>query len=107
MAAEGGVTVALDLQVSPGLQREGLARELVRLVQDARKAAGLDVTDRIELTLETADPVAEAVDEHRDWIAREVLAVRVDRGMADDRAGAFQDRREIDGHPVAIAIRRA
>ena len=52
MASEGGITVALDLELDDALRREGLARELVRLVQDARKAAGLDVSDRIELGVE-------------------------------------------------------
>ena len=49
VASEGDVTVALELEVTPELRREGLARELVRMIQDARKAAGLEVTDRISL----------------------------------------------------------
>ena len=49
VATDGGETVALDLELTPELRRAGLAREVVRLVQEARKTAGLDVTDRIEL----------------------------------------------------------
>jgi len=52
VATDEGTTVALELELTPELKREGLAREVVRLVQDARKAAGLDVSDRIVLGLE-------------------------------------------------------
>ena len=49
VAADAGETVALEIQITPELRREGLAREVIRLIQDARKADGLDVSDRIEL----------------------------------------------------------
>jgi len=75
VASESGETVALDLEVTPELRRAGLAREVVRLVQDARKAAGLDVTDRIDLRWDATGEVAEAVREHAAAIAGEVLAV--------------------------------
>src|SRR5919106_452056 len=81
--AEGGLTVALDLDITPQLRQEGIAREMVRLVQDARKSAGLEVTDRIELVVEAADEVADAVAVHRDWIAEEVLAVRLEIDAAE------------------------
>jgi isoleucyl-tRNA synthetase len=108
MAAEGGLTVALDLEIDAGLQREGLARELVRVIQDARKAAGLQVTDRIELTLDVDGLLAEAVEEHRGWIAAEVLAVRLDRaGAAREREeGGYLVRRSIDGHPATVALKK-
>ncbi len=105
VAAEGGLTVALDLELTPELAREGLARELVRLVQDARKGAGLKVTDRIELILEARGPLAEAIDAYRGWIAGEVLATRLELGPA----GTVEDAQRLDvqGHPVAIALRKA
>jgi isoleucyl-tRNA synthetase len=108
VAAEGGLTVALDLEVDPELQREGLARELVRVIQDARKAAGLQVTDRIEVILDVDGPLAEAADAHRDWIAAEVLAVRLDRPPAggEGQGRGYLDRRSIDGHPIAVALRK-
>ena len=74
VASEGGETVALDLSITPELRREGLAREVIRLVQDARKADGLDVSDRI-LFWEAPEPeLAEALTEHGQLIAGEVLA---------------------------------
>jgi isoleucyl-tRNA synthetase len=71
----GGETVALDLTVTPQLRRAGLAREVVRLVQDARKNAGLQITDRIELWWRASGAdVAEALREHGADVAGEVLA---------------------------------
>jgi isoleucyl-tRNA synthetase len=75
VATEAGETVALDLAITPELRREGLAREVIRLVQDARKADGLDVSDRILLWWDPSDPdLAEALAEHSALIAGEVLA---------------------------------
>jgi isoleucyl-tRNA synthetase len=84
VATEGGETVALDMAVSPELRREGLAREVVRLVQDARKTDGLDVTDRIWLRWSSSDPdVATALAGHGELIAGEVLAVDYGPGPVD------------------------
>ena len=75
VASDGGETVALDLDVTPELRREGLAREVIRLVQDARKADGLEVSDRITLRWEAPEPeLAAALTEHGQLIAAEVLA---------------------------------
>jgi isoleucyl-tRNA synthetase len=76
VASDAGETVAIDTTVTPELRREGLAREVIRLVQDARKIDGLDVTDRISLRWSAGDPdLAAALTEHAGLIAREVLAV--------------------------------
>ena len=76
VATASGETVALDLAVTPALRAEGLAREVVRLIQEARKNDGLDVTDRILLHWSASDPeLAAALAEHRELIAGEVLAV--------------------------------
>ncbi|GAA4905891.1 isoleucine--tRNA ligase [Streptomonospora salina] len=81
VAAENGETVALDLEITPELQRAGLARELVRLIQDARKSGGLEISDRIDLWWSADDPVtAQALQEHATMIAGEVLAVSVTEG---------------------------
>jgi isoleucyl-tRNA synthetase len=76
VAADAGETVALDVTLTPQLRREGLAREIVRLVQDARKTDGLDVSDRIWLRWRTDDAeLAAALTEHGALISAEVLAV--------------------------------
>jgi isoleucyl-tRNA synthetase len=75
VASESGAAVALDLRLTPELRRAGLARDAIRLIQEARKATGLEVSDRIELRYSaTRDDTAEALSEHRDLIADEVLA---------------------------------
>jgi isoleucyl-tRNA synthetase len=81
VATEAGDTVALDLEITPELRRTGIAREAVRLVQDARKANGLDVTDRIELWwAATEETTTEALREHASYVGQEVLAVSVTEG---------------------------
>jgi len=76
VASGAGETVALEITITPELRREGLAREVVRLVQDARKSDGLDVSDRISLRWSTADPeLAAALTGHAQMISTEVLAV--------------------------------
>jgi len=76
VATEAGETVAVDITVSPELRQEGLAREVIRLVQEARKNDGLEVTDRIWLRWAADDPdMVMALTEHAELIAGEVLAV--------------------------------
>ena len=75
-AEEGGFLVGLDTSLTEALEREGLARELVRTVQEARKQAGLDVSDRITLRIEGTPEVAAALDAHRECVMEETLATR-------------------------------
>jgi isoleucyl-tRNA synthetase len=84
VAADGGETVALEVTVTEELRREGLAREFVRLVQDARKGDGLDVTDRIVLWWSTGNQeLAAALHEYQAMIVGEVLAVEFGPLAAD------------------------
>ncbi len=104
-AQEGrGYLVALDTRVSDALRREGLVRDVVRLVQNGRKAAGLDVSDRIALSIRAEGELAEAVREHGAALAREVLAVSLDDAPVP---GSFQERHEVEGDPLTFAIRKA
>jgi isoleucyl-tRNA synthetase len=86
---EQGETVALDLEVTAELRRAGLAREVVRAVQEARKGAGLEVSDRISLAWavlegEATGELAEALSEHRALIADEVLASSIEVSESAD-----------------------
>jgi isoleucyl-tRNA synthetase len=92
VATEGAETVALEVSITPELRREGLAREFVRLVQEARKADGLDVTDRIALRWSAADPeLAAALAEYQPLIAAEVLAADLGPGDPGGQVGqAFE-----------------
>ena len=73
-AEEGGWLVGLDTTLTEALEREGLARELVRTVQEARKQAGLEVSDRITLRIDGSVGVVAALDAHRDYVMEETLA---------------------------------
>jgi isoleucyl-tRNA synthetase len=103
VATEGGVTVALELELTPELRREGVARELVRMVQDARKEAGLEVTDRIQLAVETSGEPAEALAAHRDEIAAETLAT----SLGTSEVEGFRLEGDLEGTPVVVSLRRA
>ncbi len=105
VASEGGLTVALELEITPELRREGLARELVRVVQDSRKAAGLRVSDRIALGVAAEGAVAAAFAEHRDWIASETLATEVRDGVLGD--AAYVQEGTIEDSPVTVSLRPA
>ena len=87
VASGGGLTVALDLELTPELERAGLVREAVRLVQEARKNSGLAVSDRIELWWTADDAMAQALTEHGAQVADEVLAVRVHAQQPGDGEG--------------------
>jgi isoleucyl-tRNA synthetase len=87
VASGGGLTVALDLALTPALERAGLAREVVRLIQEARKTSGLDVSDRIALWWTADGRLADALSEHADAIAAEVLAVDVHPATAGEGPG--------------------
>jgi isoleucyl-tRNA synthetase len=76
VASEGGETVALAVTITPELRREGLAREVIRLLQDARRSDGFELADRVMVRWSTADPeLATAITEHAGLIAGETLAV--------------------------------
>ena len=82
---EQGETVALDLELTPELVRAGLAREVVRLVQEARKASGFEVTDRIALRWRARTRVhAAALIEHPEQVKAEVLASTIAEAESPD-----------------------
>jgi isoleucyl-tRNA synthetase len=92
VATDTGETLALDLQLTPALVRRGLAREVIRLVQEGRKAAGLQISDRIELWLSAQSPeLAQTLEEHGADICVEVLAVSLDLGAPPGDAFTGED----------------
>ena len=105
VATDEGTTVALELELTPELKREGLAREVVRLVQDARKAAGLDVSDRIVLGLEAGPELARALADFGHIVAAETLAIRLAEAAVDD--ATFRQEADIEGSALTITLRRA
>ena len=97
----GGV-VELDVTVTPELAAEGAARDVVRLVQQARKDAGLRVTDRIEAHIGAPEETLAALRVHSEWVAEQVLALALELGPVDDAHVVG----EVDGAQVSVAVRR-
>ena len=78
VASEGRVTVALDITVTDELKKEGNARELVKRIQNYRKTAGFEITDRITIAIESNPEINDAVAEFGDYIKSQVLATQID-----------------------------
>jgi isoleucyl-tRNA synthetase len=100
---EGSHAVALELELDEALRREGTAREIVHAIQNARKAAGLQVEDRIELLLGGHHELLDAVREHESYVSGETLATLVRYDAADDDGTGVA----VDGLPLRIAVARA
>ena len=100
MASDGPETLALDLELTAELRRRGLVRDVVRLVQEARKNAGFDVTDRIALHWRVggSPEPAEAITEHAAELGTEVLATEVVHGAPQDESGWYR------GEDVALGL---
>ncbi len=96
---EGSHAVALELEIDDELRAEGGARDIVRAVQTARQDAGLQVSDRIVLTLDGDERLLAAARVHQDYIAAEVLATNVDYARLDGAPPVM-----IDGAPLTIAV---
>jgi len=98
-------SVAYDFTITPELKREGLMREIIRHVQSARKKAGLQVDDRIELGITSSDAeITQAVDMFADTIKAETLAVKLGSAAADDMEKYDV---KVDGKPVEIYLKKA
>ena len=96
--------VEISKHLTPELKREGLMREVIRHVQSARKKAGLQVDDRIELNIASSDTeIAQAVDAFADTIKAETLAIKL--GSAADDMEKYDVK--VDGKPVEIYLKKA
>ncbi len=101
--SNGGLTVALDTTLTPGLLDEGLAREFVNRVQNMRKDAGFEVTDRIRIQFESSSRISDAVQHMSGYVKSETLASEIRAG----RDGAEHwTRWDIDGETCEIGISR-
>jgi isoleucyl-tRNA synthetase len=107
VAEAGGVLVALNTEVSPDLRLEGQARDLVRAVQDARRAAGLALTDRIDLRVASSDglDLDALLASHGRYVADETLACSLEIGQM--KSPEYQGAAELDAGAVVISLKRA
>ncbi|RMA65867.1 isoleucine--tRNA ligase [Ulvibacter antarcticus] len=93
VANADGVTVALDVTISPKLKNEGIARELVNRIQNLRKDSGFEVTDRVEVSIKEHDTLLNAIQENLDYIKEETLTevLQFEREVANGIEIAFDD----------------
>ena len=103
-AEEGGYLVGVDTRIDTALELEGLAREMVRTVQETRKQAGLEVSDRILLRITGSKRIEAALEEHRDYIGAETLAIA---WSEERRCGAFHAEHRLDEHSWTIDLSKA
>ena len=93
----------MTTEITPALADEGLARELVRRIQELRKSAGLDIADRIRLSYEGDAEVARVIEAWRDYIGQETLASTISAGVS---GRGYVEEQEIDGRTVRLAVER-
>ena len=103
-AEDGGYLTALDTSLNDKLVNEGVAREIVRSIQDARKQAGLEVSDRIVLGVAGSGGIETALGEHRDYIMTETLATTWEVGQSD---ALYADKRELGDEHWTLEFRKA
>jgi len=104
VASERGVTVAVDTVLTPELVAEGLAREVVRRLQNLRKEAGFNLDDRIVTTYQAYGELAEAIEAWRDFIAAETLSLELRGGPPEEGATVGEDR--VSGHLLRLGVRK-
>ena len=102
LASDQLISIALDPTVDEDQLREGLSREVIRRIQVARKNAGLNFDDRIDLELGCGAEMRAAVEAHRDVLIEDTLAVRCD--LVEAPSGAFVEDADIDGARLTIAL---
>ena len=100
VANEGSLTVALDINITPELKKEFIAREVIKRIQTIRKESGFNITDRINVTITDADAITDAIDTHRQFICSQVLANSITTGGADGQ------EIEIDGVKAQIKVEK-
>jgi isoleucyl-tRNA synthetase len=104
VAEERGLIVGVDVVITPELEAEGLARDLVRRIQNARKSAGFDIADRIATTYQTGPRLAAVFAGHADYISAETLSLSLAEG--EPPKGAYVQELELAGESLKLGIIR-
>ena len=105
VTSEGKLTVALDITLTPELEMEGVARELINRIQNIRKEAGLEVTDKIRVEIEALPAIEPSVAKYADYIGQQTLAVEV-VCIANPQGFTAEKYNEVNDEPVIIAINK-
>ena len=104
LAEDAGYAVGLDTRITPELADEGLAREMVHRIQNLRKSAGFDISDRIVVYYAGWERLGDVFARHGDYVREEVLADEMVE--AAPPAEATMEQQKIDGHEVSLAVKR-
>ena len=105
VASEKGVTVAVDAQITDALKAEGLARELVRRIQDLRKKADFNIEDRIVTSYQAEGDLAKVFSDWADYIRTETLSETLEAG--EGASNAYAEEMKIEGSTLRLAVRKA
>jgi isoleucyl-tRNA synthetase len=97
------LTVAIETDISPVLRNEGLARELIRRIQDFRKQADFEIADRIILAYQASPGLVEAIAAHKDYIMEETLCLEMSEG--EPAKGMFTGKSTFDGEEVTLGLK--
>jgi isoleucyl-tRNA synthetase len=104
VAADRVITVGIDVVITPELAAEGLAREIVRRVQNMRKEAGFDIADKITIYYQTEGELHHVFENWANYIKNETLATAIEHRLIPE--AAFQRREKVDGLDVMLGVQR-
>jgi isoleucyl-tRNA synthetase len=97
------LTVAIETEISPSLRMEGLARELIRRIQDYRKQADFDIADRIRITYQASDTLTQAIEEYRNYIMEETLCLEMLEGSPGE--DIFKGTASFEGEEITLGLK--
>jgi isoleucyl-tRNA synthetase len=106
VASERGVTVAMNVELTQSLVAEGLARDVVRRVQNLRKEAGFELDDRIVATYQAEGELNEAIAVWHDYIAAETLSVALQQGQPEAAEHDAVAEDEVAGNRLRLGVRK-
>jgi isoleucyl-tRNA synthetase len=106
VASDQGLTIAVDLTLTPSLIQEGIAREVVNRIQAARKEQGFDITDRVILWIESDSEVVKSIKENSEYVCSEVLAIKINY-QTSNALNIKLNSSELNGHSLKFGLMKS
>ena len=106
VASDQGLTIAVDLTLTPSLIQEGIAREVVNRIQAARKEQGFDITDRVILWIESDSEVVKSIKENSEYVCSEVLAIKINY-QTSNALNVKLNSSELNGHSLKFGLMKS
>jgi len=106
VASDQGLTIAVDLTLTPSLIQEGIAREVVNRIQAARKEQGFDITDRVILWIESDSEVVRSIKENSEYVCSEVLATKINY-QTSNALNVKLNSSELNGHSLKFGLMKS